>query len=172
MKHETETTIFFWRPENFLSNWHPCPRPFMYAGHLFYNSEAAFMYGKAILFNAPEVAKQIVLNQDPKLCKSKGRSIEHFDEDVWTQQREEIMWYANYAKFSQNPSLGQMLLNTGNKMLVEASPYDKIWGIGLAPNDPLVLDPRNWKGLNLLGKVLMDVRFVLANKNDLIVKAG
>jgi ribA/ribD-fused uncharacterized protein len=81
-----------------------------------------------------------------------------FDEAVWTAHRSDIVVRANVEKFSQNAALKDFLLNTGDRVLVEASPVDKVWGIGLAEDSPVVENPRKWKGLNLLGFALMAVR--------------
>ena len=70
----------------------------------------------------------------------------------------------NYLKFSQNPHLRNYLINTGNRILVEASPYDRIWGIGISEKDAVQETPNNWRGLNLLGFALMEVRDRLQEK--------
>ncbi len=163
---ETDTHIYFWERDTIYSNWYrPCnitlqgsdPEHPMY----FDNSEAVMMWLKATSFGDTEIADRIYWLQEPKGVRDLGRLVKGFDQTVWEQVREAIMYETVYAKFSQIDHMRASLLLTGDKILVEASPYDKIWGVGLAPNDPLVLDEANWKGLNLLGKALMSVREAL-----------
>ena len=97
----------------------------------------------------------------PKDAKALGRQVKNFDDYNWNQVKYMFMLMACHFKFSQNPELKQELLNTKNKILVEASKTDLVWGVGLAASDPLILDSKNWKGENLLGEVLMDVRNIL-----------
>ena len=94
-------------------------------------------------------------------AKKLGRLVSNFDGAVWAEHSRRIVTEASEHKFSQNPHLKEFLLNTGDAVLVEASPYDTVWGIGLAATDPLALDPRSWKGDNLLGFSLMDARSAL-----------
>lgn len=94
-------------------------------------------------------------------AKKLGRLVEGFDAAVWAEHCRRIVTEASEHKFAQNPHLKEFLLSTGETVLVEASPYDNVWGIGLAANDPLALDPRTWKGENLLGFSLMDARSAL-----------
>lgn len=112
-----------------------------------------------------EIANSLYLH--PRDVKGLGRKIKHFDEKQWLTQREMCMYYACKNKFTQNLKLKNALLDTGNKTLVEASPFDKIWGIGLAPDDSKALNENNWRGLNLLGNVLMKVREELRENNEL-----
>ena len=81
-----------------------------------------------------------------------------FNEQDWLQQRYAIVVRANRAKFAQNPELNAFLKDTGSRIIVEASPVDSIWGIGLTKDDEQANDPNRWKGLNLLGFALMQVR--------------
>lgn len=160
---ENDTHIFFWMPDSFMSNWYS-PSPLYLIDHpsvRFENSEAAFMFLKAMTFGDLFVAKQVIANQDPKYTKGLGKTVNGFTDEVWAEERYNCMLDACFAKFTQNPKLAKKLLATGSKILVEASPYDKIWGVGLAPNDVRVLNPANWRGLNLLGEVLMDIRDLL-----------
>ena len=101
---------------------------------------------------------EIMKVHSPKFQKRLGRTVANFNQSVWDSNCEVIMIRANRLKYSQNPELKQRLVNTGNKEIVEASPYDKIWGIGLNPYDPNVEDKTKWKGENKLGKCLMIVR--------------
>jgi ribA/ribD-fused uncharacterized protein len=98
---------------------------------------------------------------EPKEQKSQGRKVKNFNDDEWNQVADEIVFQGNLAKFSQNQDLKQLLLSTGDKMFVECSPYDKIWGNGLNITDTLNTTPENWLGTNRLGKAIMRVREVL-----------
>ena len=98
---------------------------------------------------------------NPATCKALGKSAANFNQQLWDSCKEEIIYNANYAKFSQNPELKAALLATGDAIIAEASPFDKIWGIGLKAGDPDSQTPEKWKGENLLGKALMKVRKAL-----------
>lgn len=153
---ETDKFVFFWGNSDEYSNFYFAP--FKHQNILFKWSEQAVMYRKAKLFGAEEIAKQILRAQTPKECKDLGRSRKiPFDEQIWYANRSRIYKEVLLDKFSL-PKLKAKLLATGEKHLAEASPYDKIWGIGLTDNHPNVENPAKWKGLNLLGEVLMEVR--------------
>lgn len=98
---------------------------------------------------------------DVAIIKSLGRSVSHYDDAIWGQTREKIVFDAVMAKFSQNADLQQLLLNTGDAILAECAVKDLIWGIGLSMKDPNRFDMNKWRGENLLGKVLMKVREIL-----------
>ena len=98
------------------------------------------------------------IHRDEGLPATGTGQVQGFDEAKWQAARYDIVVRGNLAKFSQNEALRSFLLNTGERVLVEASPVDPIWGIGLAANDPLAEQPAQWRGLNLLGFALMDVR--------------
>jgi len=159
-----QSLILFFEPTSeygWLSNWYLSD--FVVDDIIFHSGEQWFMYSKANLF-ADEDTKSKILHysldrpSDNKKIKSLGREVKEFDEVFWRRYREDLVYKGLYAKFSQNEDLKQKLLATGDKMLVEASPYDKIWGIGLSRWDYAAQDMNQWKGLNLLGKVLMRVR--------------
>ena len=116
------------------------------------------MYGKAILFNDIEVANKILNTSDPSRIKKLGREVRGFTEAVWNMQRENVMFQGLYAKFTQNLDLRDKLLATGNLVIAECSPRDRIWGIGLSMSNPDRLDRNKWRGQNLLGYSLMRVR--------------
>lgn len=116
------------------------------------------MYLKATWFDDRQACQDIYDDQRPWAAKKRGKTVQGFTNDIWQHSREDAMFITCWEKFSQNEELAIELLATGDRVLVEASPIDFIWGVGLAVDDPLVLDPANWKGLNLLGKVLMRVR--------------
>lgn len=157
MQVETDNMILFWQADSIYSNWYPAK--FAVAGVEFFHSEGAFIAFKAAEFGHVRDVRRIAALEDPKDAKAWGRNnIPNFYEPKWNEVRFMRMYWAVYHKFKQNPDLMEHLLATGDKLLVEASPYDKIWGIGLAPNDPKALDQSNWKGKNLLGAGLMELR--------------
>lgn len=110
------------------------------------------------MFDDQDIRAQVFNAPTPNAAKALGRNVRGFDEQVWLQHRYDIVVRANQAKFSQNPSLNEYLLQTGSRVIVEASPVDSIWGIGLAQDHADVNNPNLWKGLNLLGFALMQVR--------------
>jgi ribA/ribD-fused uncharacterized protein len=116
------------------------------------------MAEKARLFGDVEIERQIMKSDDPRRHQKLGKQVTEFDENQWASTRYSIVFRGNMAKFTQNEELKSQLLATGDRTMVEASPLDKIWGIGFAANNPKAYDPNNWRGLNLLGKVLADVR--------------
>lgn len=122
------------------------------------SAEHYMMAEKARLFGDSAALGPILEAPTPMAAKRLGRSVRGFDEQRWAAVRFEIVIAANHAKFSQNLALCTFLLETGSQVLVEASPYDRVWGIGLAQADPRVNDPALWQGLNLLGFALMETR--------------
>lgn len=139
-----------------FSQWYPAP--FEIEGLRYATAEHWMMAGKARLFGDEAMHAKIAASDDPAQVKALGRKIAGFDEARWVQHRYAIVVAGNQAKFAQNPALGEFLLATGEQVLVEASPVDPIWGIGLAADDPDATRPERWRGLNLLGFALMDVR--------------
>jgi len=121
-------------------------------------TEQFMMACKAELFNDLDAIKKILNNNNPKSIKALGRKIKKFDENTWNENKYSIVLKGNYYKFNQNENMKKILIDTKNKVLVEASPYDKIWGVGLSENDEKINNPNNWKGDNLLGFALMEVR--------------
>jgi ribA/ribD-fused uncharacterized protein len=139
-----------------LSQWYDSP--FVEGGTKFLTAEHYMMHAKALLFSDLAAATKVLSAKTPGEAKAIGREIQNFDEEQWLKNRFEIVVNANLAKFSYNSELRQFLISTGDRVLVEASPVDKIWGIGLAKDDPLAENPTDWQGLNLLGYALMEVR--------------
>lgn len=137
-----------------LSNFYPCE--FEFNDKMFNFSEQCFMYQKALLFNDFEIAEQILNETDVRQIKALGRKVKDFDNELWDKHKEDFMYNACYAKFSQNDELKDFLLNTGNREIVEASPVDNIWGIGFS-SDRAMENIDKW-GQNLLGKTLTKVR--------------
>lgn len=130
-------------------------------GNHYHTAEHYMMEKKARLFDSDDIAEEILNSSDPGKVKALGRQVKGFDESVWNNHRFEIVVQGNLLKFSQNESLKQFLLSTKERVLVEASPVDKIWGIGLAEDDEKVQNPLRWKGDNLLGFALMKVRTLI-----------
>lgn len=160
-KYSYSQYIFFWSEKNtygFMSNFYPCT--FKENSYTYNCSEQYFMKKKQELFDPTneQLANAIMNTSDPKEIKKYGRAVKNYNETIWNTHRFNAMLNANKLKFSSNPNLREQLLETGNKILVEASPYDNIWGIGLDKKDALTLEPDKWPGQNLLGKVLMEVR--------------
>jgi len=121
-------------------------------------AEHWMMAEKARIFNDLKILPEILSAETPEIVKSLGRKIKNFDEKTWDNCKYECIKKGNFHKFSQNSDLKEYLISTGDKIIVEASPYDNIWGIGLSKEDPNALIPENWKGENLLGFALMEVR--------------
>jgi ribA/ribD-fused uncharacterized protein len=156
--------VFFWghRAANdavtaaCFSQWYSAP--FTVDGRCYPTAEHFMMAEKARLFGDLSIRDQVLEAPNPGAAKALGRSVRDFDEAVWTEHRFATVVRANEAKFAQNPALGEFLRQTGSRVLVEASPVDRIWGIGLARDDERSQDPNQWRGLNLLGFALMRVR--------------
>ena len=153
-ERETDTHLYFLR--GVLSNFEKCY--IKYRGHLFATTEQAFMWEKAVFFNDHESASKILKEENPAKAKKLGREVKNFDDSKWSEVCYEIMYKINYEKYFQNTRLKNILLNTGDKMIIEANPRDTRWAIGLSAEDDRVLDESQWQGENLLGKVLMQVR--------------
>lgn len=139
-----------------LSQWYAAP--FTVDGILYPTAEHWMMAAKARVFDDDEVLAQILAAPDPKAAKALGRTVRNFDSDQWRDTALEMVVEGNLAKFSQNRPLQEFLVGTGDVVLVEASPDDRIWGIGLAADDERALEPGSWRGQNLLGFALMSVR--------------
>jgi ribA/ribD-fused uncharacterized protein len=117
---------------------------------------------KAWLFGDHETAAKILAAGHPGEAKKLGRAVRDFDETVWDAHRFDLVVRGNIAKFGQHPELKEFLLGTRNRVIVGASPLDRIWGIGLAADDRRAASPAAWRGLNLLGFALMAAREALA----------
>lgn len=161
--------LFFWghRPPRgggigpgCLSQWWEAE--FTADGHTFRTAEHYMMFHKALLFGDEAAAKAILDADHPGAAKALGRQVRDFDETLWREQRYGIVVRGSLAKFGQHPPLRGFLLATRDRVLVEASPLDRIWGIGLAADDEQAASPAAWRGRNLLGFALMDARDALA----------
>jgi len=130
-------------------------------GRRYSSAEHFMMERKARLFGDEETAEAILAAPDSKTAKALGRAARGFDDAVWKRHRYEIVVAGNLAKFGQHQDLSDYLLGTGTDILVEASPHDCVWGIGLGAADERAGRPADWRGLNLLGFALMDIRAAL-----------
>lgn len=156
--------IYFWGhtqntnclTETCLSQWYDVT--FEVSGVKYHTAEQYMMAQKALLFDDRQVYEDIMLADNPRDYKALGRKIKNFDRTIWDSKKYEIVVEGNKAKFSQNLNLMKYLLSTGDAILVEASPYDRIWGIGLYPGQAAKGSIDQWRGLNLLGAALMEVR--------------
>lgn len=156
---ETETHIYFWG--SIFSQWHMCKFRDKINNVKFTSAEQYMMWQKALTFNDKITAAAILRESDPKLQKALGRKVVGYKDDVWNLKRLDVVTVGNYLKFSQNDKLCKELVDTGDKVLVEGSPYDTIWGVGLNFDDDKILDEKNWNGQNLLGKALMGARKII-----------
>jgi ribA/ribD-fused uncharacterized protein len=169
-RNPTVTIIYFWghtpNPEKVtaacLSQWYDCY--FEVNGVCYHTTEQYMMASKALLFGDEEVYKEIMAAYHPLDYKKLGRKVHDFNPELWDARKYDIVVEGNKAKFEQNPDLKEFLLSTEDAILVEASPYDKIWGIGLDRETALMGTVAQWQGQNLLGCALMDVRDWLRNE--------
>ncbi|WP_051286921.1 NADAR family protein [Paenibacillus taiwanensis] len=163
--------LFFWghtpkRPggvdSSCFSQWYPAS--FEEAGIRYETAEHYMMAKKAELFGDEAIRKQILAQSHPNQAKALGRKVSSFDHEVWDAHKFHIVEQANRLKFTQHLNLQAYLLGTDDRVLVEASPYDKVWGIGMGKDHPQAEQPEHWKGENLLGFALMAVRdYIRAN---------
>lgn len=142
-----------------LSQWYPAA--FEVDGHRFRTAEHFMMAHKAWLFGDERSAARILEARSPALAKDLGRRVSGFDDATWTQHRYDVVRRAGEAKFAAHPELAAYLAGTRHRVLVEASPVDRIWGVGLASDDERIDTPSRWRGLNLLGFALMEARAAL-----------
>jgi ribA/ribD-fused uncharacterized protein len=157
--------LFFWghtqkvagiTDKSCFSQW--WPSPFIVDGMTYQTAEHWMMAQKALLFDDKEQYQNIIATDSPAKAKKLGRLVKNFDGELWSANAFIFVTEGNLHKFSQHEALKTFLLNTGNKIIVEASPFDKIWGIGTSAQ---VTDVTKWKGTNLLGFALMEVRDLL-----------
>lgn len=131
---------------------------FVVDGYEYNCAEQFMMAEKARLFNDAAALGFILKTNDPSRQKAAGRAVHNFDSTKWNEVCRQVVYRANFAKFAQNRDLMEELLVTGNKVIVEASPTDTIWGIGLSEQDPRRFDETQWRGTNWLGEAIMQVR--------------
>ena len=137
--------------------------PFPIGDDLYRTAEHYMMAEKARLFRDDAILKKILDARTPAEAKKLGRKVQGFNEAQWLERRWDIVVRGNLAKFGAHVELREFLINTGSRVLVEASPYDQIWGIGMVATDDRAENPERWKGLHLLGFALMEVRAILLN---------
>ena len=158
----TDKYVFFWGGP--FSQW------FMSAmkidGCTYNCCEQYMMAQKALMFDDQSALRKIMASNRPVKQKEFGRAVVGFVKETWEKEARDIVYEANVAKFSQNPTIKSVLLGTGDRIIVEASPKDTIWGIGLGEENPLIMDPKNWRGTNWLGEELMHVRTFLRQQEE------
>ena len=152
--------IFFWKqeekPYGCFSQWY---RSSFQVDDLHFNcAEQYMMWSKAMLFQDEESSQKILAESRPWEQKILGRGVKNFDTKVWEKNCKDIVYRGNYHKFTQNPQLKEILFSTEGYELVEASPVDRVWGIGLAETDPRARRKHQWRGTNWLGEVLTKLR--------------
>ncbi|BDS10210.1 NADAR family protein [Aureispira anguillae] len=166
--------VFFWGHQaqkdgqigaSCLSQWFDSPASFVVDGINYQTAEHWMMVEKARLFNDEEMVERILNSSSAAKAKKLGRLVHNFDAKVWDQHAFDIVKQGSIYKFGQNPQLKEYLLQTGSRVLVEASPLDAIWGIGLSREHEHACQPSFWRGKNLLGFALMEAR-------DVLLKAG
>ena len=151
----SQYTFFYGGPFSQWSN-----SPFVIDGIEYATAEHYMMWFKDQVFGGGFLSERILAAEHPKEAKALGRMVPNFDIHVWNAVAKPGVFRGNMAKFTQNKSHQKALMET-NGLLVEASPSDVVWGVGLAEGDPLILDSKNWRGMNWLGEVLTDVRETL-----------
>lgn len=153
----TENYAFFWKDK--IAQWNKTS--FEDIDGIVYNcAEQYMMAQKALLFQDKEAYQKIMESDSPKEQQEIGRTIKNFNQEVWDEHAENIVYHGNILKFSQNKELFDILMSTGNRKLVEASPFDLIWGIGygVEKDEAILTDESKWRGENKLGKILTKVR--------------
>lgn len=160
--------VFFWghKPaadgsitKSCFSQWWSCK--FTVDSVEYNTAEQYMMAQKAVLFGDEKIRAEIMAASHPKQYKDLGRRISGFKQDIWDKSCRDIVVKGNVAKFSQNEELKAFLLNTNSRILVEASPYDRIWGIGMGADDPRCENTTLWNGTNFLGFCLMEARDII-----------
>lgn len=166
-KFKRDDFIFFWGRgpnEGCFSQWERSP--FVIDQVLYKTAEHWMMAEKARLFGDKESLVKIIECRTPEIAKKIGRQVKGWEQNLWDDNKYDIVVKGNIAKFSQNPAIKNYLLSTGDKIIVESSKYDPIWGIGMSAEEEGVENPKNWKGQNLLGFAIMETRSFLINKGD------
>lgn len=181
---QTPRVIYFWAPERkfgFLSNWYPATFEDYESTNIdtindsqlyrtFSSVQQYMIYHRVLLFGEipgnHETAAKVLETESPNELKKLGQNIKGFNVEKWNLHKEHIVMKGIYLKFKQNPKLYKQLMNTGDAMLAEGSKFDKNWGIGMNIRDAIIQnDPSKWKGKNLMGKCLMEVRSYLQNES-------
>ena len=152
----TNDFVMFWKPPSPFGQW--TASPFTVDDVDYVCAEQYMMAEKARLFGDAAMEKRIMGTSSPRAQRKLGRRVVGFQDSLWIEKRCDIVFKGNVAKFTQNEDFFTRLMETGSRTLVEASPMDRIWGIGIKANEERAYHPDRWKGMNLLGKVLMEVR--------------
>jgi hypothetical protein len=152
---ETENEIYFWGSDSPLSNFYTTDCSFMHEGKVYNCVEQYYAHEKAKFFNDDVAAKKILTSKNPSECKN--QRINGFKKQTWNTISRKVMTQGIRLKFSQNQKLGKILKDTGNKILVEASPHDDYWGIGIDLHSPDLHNKSKW-GKNILGQIIMEIR--------------
>ena len=152
-----------------FSQW--CDAEFEVDGIKYNCAEQYMMAEKARLFEDQDTLEKIMASKFPREQKKLGRAVKNFDEDKWNNVAKDVVYKGSYAKFTQNKRLMDRLIETKGTTLVEASPYDRIWGIGLGEFDPNAYDRSKWQGKNWLGEVLTKLREDLLKDAELPLEA-
>jgi ribA/ribD-fused uncharacterized protein len=150
----TEQYVLFWG--GWPSQWHPAD--FVVDGVRYNCCEQFMMAEKARVFGDEAALAKILSSTDPRQQKALGRTVRDFDAGVWNDVCRGIVYAGNLARFAQDEAARRELMATGDRTIVEASPTDRIWGIGLSQGDPRAVDPSQWRGTNWLGIALTQVR--------------
>ncbi|MFK4473068.1 ribA/ribD-fused uncharacterized protein [Paenibacillus sp. RC73] len=159
-----EKFTFFYRSQSPFSQWYPSV---FTVNELEFNcAEQFMMFKKAQLFGDEEAGSEIMQAPTPREQKARGRSVRGFDQSLWEANCRQFVYDGNYAKFTQNPNLLKHLLKTKGTTLVEASPTDTIWGVGLAENDARIRNRKSWRGTNWLGEILTKLREDVQKKEE------
>ena len=174
MSRQNDTHHFFWKSK--LSQWSKAT--FTEAKNLvdvlpfaevtYCCVEQYMMMHKALIMGDIDTAAAILITEDPAIHQALGRQIKGFDQELWDRTKYGVVLRGNLLRFRQNKEHRDLLFATYPRQLVEASPHDLIWGVGLEENNHMIDDPENWKGENLLGKVLTEVRDVLMHEEGVI----
>ena len=162
----TENVVGFFHeygPNGWFSNWYPAV--FTVDGVTYLNAEQYLMHQKALCCGDTATAARVMEDPDPKTVKLLGRAITPYDDAKWAAVRQEVIYWGLLAKFGQNSGLKHQLLSTGDALIAECSPNDRIWGIGIPLDDPRHQDPAQWQGESILGKALMRVRETLRQEH-------
>lgn len=139
-----------------LSQW--WPSEFRANDKVYSSAEQYMMAEKARLFKDADAEQSIMSSTDPRMMKKIGRDIRNFNQNIWDMYKYSIVFAGNMFKYKSNCELSHFLVSTSPCILVEASPVDRVWGVGLSMHDYRIDNPVAWKGTNLLGFALMHVR--------------
>lgn len=157
---ENYGAVVFSKPTDIISQWYICS--FKDNENVIYNSSEQYMMAqKAKLFHDNSTYKKILKERDISKIKKLGKKVNFFDQELWDENKEQIVYYGNLLKFLQNSELKSYLLSTDKKMIIESNPNDIIWACGLNEDNNHILEPFHWRGDNILGEILMIIRDVI-----------